>query len=130
MKPCAFPSRTSRGGFTLVEVLAALTLAALVLPVAMRGVSLALTCAGRAKRQAEAAVLAEAKLAELVVTEGWQAADLSGDFEDEAPDYAWRAEVNTWDTTTLRRLDVSVYRKLAGPTRAVTLTTLVQAEGE
>lgn len=130
MRPCVRPSRSSRRGFTLVEVLAALTLTALVLPVAMRGVSLALKCAGQAKRQAEAAVLAEAKLAELVVTGGWQGADLSGDFGDESPDYAWAAEVNPWDTAALQRLDVSVYRKLDGPTRAVKLTTLVRVEGE
>ena len=69
-------------GFTLVEALAALVLVAIVLPVAMRGVSLALTMASETTRRTEAMVLAEAKLAELLATGAWEDGDLDGDFTE------------------------------------------------
>jgi len=119
-----------RRAFTLVEVLAALTLAAIILPVAMQGVSLALAAADHAKRQVEAASLAEAKLAELVLTSSWQEADLSGDFGDEHPGYTWTAEVENWDESALQCLDVHVFWEARNTKRSVTLTTLVRAESE
>ena len=48
-----------QAAFTLVEVLATLALIAIVLPVAMNGISLATAAAGVAKQQMEAASLAE-----------------------------------------------------------------------
>src|SRR4051794_29563395 len=69
--------RVARGagrGFTLVEVLATIALIAIVLPVAMYGIQLCLQTSSAAKRQAEAATLAEGKLQELVAAEqGMQA---------------------------------------------------------
>src|SRR3954465_11642520 len=61
-------------GFTLVEVLATIALIAIVLPVAMYGIQLCLQTSSMAKRQAEAATLAEGKLQELVAeAQGMQA---------------------------------------------------------
>ena len=45
--------------FTLVEVLATLVLVAIILPVAMKGISLAAATAGDAKRKMEAAALVQ-----------------------------------------------------------------------
>jgi len=115
--------------FTLVEVLAALTLAAVILPVAMRGISLATAAAGNAKRQMEAASLAEAKLAELRVSGEWQGAELSGDCGTDWPDYRWAAGVAEWDGASLHQLSVRVEWTARSTTHAVTLTTLVRQEG-
>ena len=114
-----------RAAFTLVEVLATLVLAAIILPVAMRGISLATAAAGEARRQMEAASLAEAKLAELRVTGGWQGADLSGDCGPDSPEYRWTADVRDWEGTTIRQLAVRVEWTARETQRAVTLTTLV-----
>lgn len=118
--------------FTLVEVLAALVLVAIILPVAMRGISLATAAAGEARRQTEAGSLAEAKLNELLATGGWQGSDLAGDFRPDWPDYQWAAELLQWEgagsqtaTPSLRQLSVSVAWTSRGRPRAVTLTTLV-----
>ena len=118
--------------FTLVEVLAALVLVAIILPVAMRGISLATAAAGEARRQTEAGSLAEAKLNELLATGGWQSSDLAGDFRPDRPDYQWAAELLQWEgvgsqtaTPSLRQLSVSVAWTSRGRPRAVTLTTLV-----
>ena len=111
--------------FTLVEVLATLALVAIILPVAMEGISLATTMAGVAKQKMEAASLAETTLAELLATGAWQNGDLSGDFGPEQPQYHWIAEVRDWEGTTLRRMDVHVQWTARGRERSVTLTTLV-----
>jgi prepilin-type N-terminal cleavage/methylation domain-containing protein len=51
-----------REGFTLVEILATLTLAAIVLPPVVQGISLSLATSIRARQQAQAASLAQCKL--------------------------------------------------------------------
>ena len=119
----------SRVAFTLVEVLATLVLAAVILPVAMRGISLALTAAGESRHRMEAASLAQNKLADLIATGEWQSADLSGDFGEDRPGYRWQADVSDWDGTTLRQISVSVNWTSAGRERDVALTTLVYEGG-
>ncbi|MFH0965931.1 MAG: type II secretion system protein [Planctomycetota bacterium] len=119
-----------RTAFTLVEVLATLTLAAIILPVAMRGIALATSASGQAKRQMEAASLAEEKLAELVATGGWQGTDLSGDFGEDWPGYRWRADVSDWNGTGLEQVTVSVQWSRGGTQRSVALATLVYDEGQ
>ena len=123
------PMRCAIRGFTLVEVLATLVLVAVILPVAMRGVSLCLAVVGDARHKVEAATLAEAKLAELVATDGWQDADLSGDFGDDWPDYAWSADVTERDETAVRQLDLRVAWHARGADRSINLTTLVRVSG-
>jgi len=111
--------------FTLVEVLVTLALMAIILPVAMKGISLATTTAGLAKQRMEAASLAETKLAEILVTGAWQNGNLSGDFGPDWPQYRWVAEVRDWEAATLRRIDVRVQWTARGSERSVTLTTLL-----
>jgi general secretion pathway protein I len=132
--PPSFPRITRhasriRPGFTLVEVLAALLLVAIVLPVVMQGISLATGAASAAKRRTEAASLAQSKLAELVGTEGWSGRVLSGRFDtldgDDAGDYAWRADVTPWTEQYVRQIDVHVTWDGPGGERRVTLSTLV-----
>ena len=73
----------------------------------------------------EAASLAEAKLAELIVTGEWQSSGLSGDCGDAWPEYRWSAEVTESSETALHQLDVRVEWMARGHTRDVLLTTLV-----
>jgi len=117
--------RSRRAGFTLVEVLAALVLLATILPVAMRGISLATAAAGESRRQMEAASLAEAELADLLATDAWQGANLSGSFAPDWPDYQWTADVSNWEGTTVQQVTVRVEWTARGTQRAVSLTTLV-----
>lgn len=58
-------SRTHRRAFTLVEVLATIAFIAVVLPIAMHGVSLSVRAAGLAKRTAEATMIAQNRLDEM-----------------------------------------------------------------
>lgn len=117
-----------RGGFTLIEILATFVLVAIILPVAMKGISLATTMASVSKQRIEAATLAETKLAELLATKEWQNGDLSGDFGEDWPNYRWSAEVQECEEATLRQLDVRVEWEDRGMERYVQLTTLVYVE--
>jgi len=114
-----------RGGFTLVEILATLVLVAIILPVAMSGISLALGVADQSRRQTEAASLAQTKMAEIIAAQQWQTASLAGDFAPDWPEYRWAAQVSDWQGTTVRQLDVEVLWNHGGTDQGVTLSTLV-----
>ena len=111
--------------FTIVEVLATLSLASIILPVAVRGVLLCLAAAGYARQQAQAASLAQSKLAEIVTAGDLNDAEISGDFGEEAPGYAWNAQVSEWEDSRLVQLDVSVTWARRGQQHHVSLNTLV-----
>jgi general secretion pathway protein I len=121
------PRGTARG-FTLVEVLTAAVLMAIIMPVAMHGISVAASVADAAKHKAEASVLAQSKLAELQVTRDWQTGNLSGTFGEDHPEYRWSAEMAAWDVSTLQQLSVHVIWTAGGQEHTVTLTTLVDTE--
>ena len=113
-----------REAFTIIEVLATLTLVAIVLPAVIEGISLCQATAGHAKDQTEAAWLAQSKLAELVAS-GDLRSSLAEDFGPDWPEYRWEAEVNDWEDPRLTQLDVSVIWTRRGRQRSMTLTTLV-----
>jgi len=124
--PGAPPRATRRRpAFTLIEILATLLLVAIILPVAVSGISLALNVAGASKRQTEAAALAQAKLAEIVAYEQWHTATLAGDFSPDQPQYRWAAQVTDWQGTRVQQLDVQVLWNDRGQDHRVTLSTLV-----
>jgi prepilin-type N-terminal cleavage/methylation domain-containing protein len=83
--------------FTLVEVLATLVMLAIILPIAMRGVSMAMAAASNARRTAEATSLAEAKLNMLIADGTWASGSLSGDFSPDQPEYQWACLTQTRD---------------------------------
>ena len=76
-------------GFTLVEILATLLLLGIVMPVAMRGMSIALASADSARHTAEASTLAETKLNDLLTQGVSSASGLTGDFSPDHPEYQW-----------------------------------------
>ena len=123
----------ARRGFTLIEVLAALLLMEVVLPVVMNGVSISTRAAGVARHRDEASGLARAKLSELVVTGLWQNGNLAGDFSPDWPDYRWEASiqgqvnssVGSSTQVTLQQLDLRVIWSSRSSEDSLTLSTLV-----
>ncbi|HYO09332.1 MAG TPA: type II secretion system protein [Tepidisphaeraceae bacterium] len=113
----------ARRGFTLVEVLATLVLMGIVLPVAMRGLSLALAAASVAKHTTEAAALAQTKLNELTTTSATGSLNATGDFAPEHPDYTWTA-TSTQRDYGLTQLDVRVAWPERDGQRTVDVSTL------
>ena len=128
--PPTLPGRLgARAGFTLVEVLASLLLVAIIVPVAMKGVSLAVGLASSAKQQREATTLAATKLAELTATGSWQQGNATGDFAPDWPGYYWDAVVSDWEDSEDSSVCVVAVRvrwTARAAERSVTLTTLVR----
>jgi len=81
-------------GFTLIEVLATMVLLAIVIPVVMRGVTVSLAAADKAKHISTAASLAESKLNDLLTqsltTGSGGGSTMSGNFAPDHPDYQWK----------------------------------------
>ena len=117
------------GGFTLVEVLAAMLLIGIVMPIVMQGISASTRAGSVARRRTDAATLAASKLAELTVTNQWDGGTLSGDFGTDFPGFTWAATVTAWAGDTsgigLQQLDVKVSWPDAGRQSSVTVTGLV-----
>jgi len=126
-------------GFTLVEVLAAMVLLAIVLPVAMHAISIAARAASISKHRTIAAQLASSKLQEIVATGQWETgSNLSGDFSlegTEYQEYTWMAQLQPWtqrgvsqqdlQPQTLSELDLKVMWKGRGRDESLTVSTLV-----
>jgi len=124
------PKSDRSPAFTLVEVLATLVLIAIVVPVAMQGVTLATRMASHSRKQIQASCLAKSKLSELVVSDDWQNAARSGTFGKDWPDYEWTLESSNCKVESVYELEVRV--SWAGPVsvenRSVMMSTLIYAE--
>lgn len=81
-----------RSGITLLEVLAALVVVAVALPIIMQGISLCVRAARSSASHFEASNLAASKIEELTaMTARGQSGPLTGDFGTIWPDYRWTA---------------------------------------
>jgi general secretion pathway protein I len=120
--------RRGRSGFTLIEVLAAVMLIAIVLPAIMEGISLATTAASTARRRTDAAALAQSQLNTLLSSQQWQSGQMAGTFAPDWPDYQWQATVVNWpgDTTGLgiQEIDMEVFWTARSQRQSVIVSTL------
>ena len=113
-----------RRGFTLIEVLATMTLLAIVLPVAMRGVSIALFAADSARHRSEAASIGEAKLNTLISTGEWSVSGASGDFGSDWPGYQWNLQTAQCDFN-VTEIVLTVTWTERGQQRSLPVATMV-----
>jgi len=123
MSRTARPRR--RSGFTIVELMASMVVVAIVLPSIVQGTILCMDLSVNSRMQAQAASLAQAKLAELASTLSLDQAMQSGNFGTQWPQYEWMATVQSWEDSRLVELDVSVLWVLHDREHAVTVSTLV-----
>ncbi len=122
-----FPAerRLSLHGFTFAEILAAMLFVAIVLPVAVRGITLANRVGVLAERKQVAAQLADNLLTEFIVTEEWRNSNDRGDFEPDWPQYSWTFNDAAWDEDTMRLLTVEVFFEVQGRQHSVRISALV-----
>ncbi|MEI7766433.1 MAG: prepilin-type N-terminal cleavage/methylation domain-containing protein [Phycisphaerae bacterium] len=84
-------------GVTLIEVLVAMLVLSIVLPVAMHGMSLITNAASLARQRTQATTLAQSKLNELMITGGWRNGAQSGTFAEPWQEYQWRMASESWE---------------------------------
>jgi prepilin-type N-terminal cleavage/methylation domain-containing protein len=125
VRPTFRPARAARCGFTIVELLATLMLVGIVLPAVVHGVLLCLDTAAFATQQAEAAALAQSKMAELIATGQYYESEMEGDFGEDRPEYRWSALVGEWEDSRLSELAVFVAWTRRGREHVVVLSTLI-----
>src|ERR1044072_4588176 len=89
-------STSRQGAFTLVEILAALLMMAIIIPVAMEGMSIATRAGIMGQRKAAAMRVAERVLHELLVEGETSRASSGGTTVDGSPTYPWTMRSETW----------------------------------
>jgi type II secretion system protein I len=124
------PRASQRKGFTLIEVLVAIVLVAVVLPVALAGVGSALRGAELVRRHDVALRVAESRLAMLVADGSWEGSVTSGSCDaeldgEDAIGYQWQLAVSNWRDPSVHVLRLQVGRGRADADGSVTVETLV-----
>ena len=76
-------------GFTLLEIMVALSIIAIALTVLLTSQSQSLSLAREAKFDTIASLLAQSKVAEIEAGSGNELQEDTGDFGDDFPDYSW-----------------------------------------
>ena len=121
-----------RGGFTLIEALAAIMVMIIVLPVLLRGFGIAGAIATHARQRADATALAQSKLDEIIATQSWQTGMPSGDEKVGVYTYHYAPTLTDWDSgeVGVQVLTMTVIWDV-GPneTRKVELNTLLWQPG-
>lgn len=113
-------------GFTLIEVLAALLLMAIVIPVAMQATSIASRAGMMGQRKAAAMRIADRMLNELIVTgEAKQSASSSGTVAEGDASYSWNLQSANWSEDAMTQLTVTVSFTVQGATHTVSASTLI-----
>jgi len=117
-----------RVGFTLIEVISALLILAIVIPAIMEGITVADRAADASRHRTEASGLAQTQLATILSTESWQTGSQSGDFSPDWPAYSWKSDVAAWSGDTegvgLDQIDLTVTWTERGKPASLKLTTL------
>src|SRR2546425_4922621 len=117
--------------FTLAEVLAAMVFMAILIPVALEGLSIASRAGEVAARKSEAALVAERILNESVVTTNWNTTVQNGTVRQGIRDFRWTLRNEPWDKdprqTVMRLLSVEVVFAAQGRDYSVRMSTLVDS---
>jgi prepilin-type N-terminal cleavage/methylation domain-containing protein len=115
-------------GFTLAEVLAALLLLAIVIPVALQGLRMASTAGEVGQRKMIAARIGNKVLNELKVTQQLQNTGQTGVVQDHGISYRWTVKNQSWTEDTLSQMilaTLTVSYSASGKKYEVHLSTLV-----
>ena len=108
-----------------MEVLATMVLIGLILPVAMKGISIATALTSDTLRKQQAVALAESRLDEILLEQDWKNGAQAGTFEPDFPDYAWTLDTVTRPEPGLTEVDLTVTWSHRGHQKNIDLATLV-----
>lgn len=115
----------TRAGFTLAEVLAALAFMAIVIPVAVQGISVASRAGQVAARKADAARIGDRVLNELEVTGQLLGGVQNGVIREGEREFRWSMQTQSWLEGNLNQVTVSVAFEVQGQAYDLRLATLI-----
>ena len=125
------PRTSTLSAFTLAEVLAALVFMAILIPVALEGLSIASRAGLVAARKSEAALVAERILNESILTTNWNSSVQNGSVRQGYRDFRYTLRNDPWDLdpnqTAMRLLSVEVTFDAQGQDHSVRMSTLVDS---
>jgi type II secretory pathway pseudopilin PulG len=108
-------------------VLAALLLMAIVIPVAMQGMSIASRAGLLGQRKAAAMRVAERMLNELIVTGEMNQTSSSGSVVDGDTSYPWTMQSEPWSEDSMTQVTVRVTFSIQGNSYDISASTLFDA---
>jgi len=114
-----------RRGFTLVEILASLLMMAIVIPVAMEGMSIAARAGMLGQRKAAAMRVAERVLNELLVEGQTQQNSATGTTTEGDTAYPWTMRIENWSEDAMQQMTIAVTFTVQGNNYEVSVTTLL-----
>ncbi len=114
-----------RRAFTLVEVLAALLLMAIIIPVATEGMAVASRAGVTGQRKSTAMRIAESVLNELIVQGEAQQGTASGNRVEGEINYPWTMKSETWSEDAMLHMTVTVTFTVQGSNYDVSASTLI-----
>ncbi len=131
-KPCETRlqgfAKGSQRGFTFAEVLAAMLILAILLPVVARGLLIGNRAALAAERKRVAVSLGNSLLTEMTLVNALGNAAESGSFEPEYPTYRWQLFREPWFDANVDQWTMVVTYAIQGQPTSITLTTLVDPD--
>jgi hypothetical protein len=111
--------------------MAAMVFMAILIPVALEGLSIASRAGEVAVRKSEASLVAERILNEMVATTNWNRSSQSGTVRQGTRDFRWSLRNDAWNQdsslTTMRLLSVEVVFAAQGRDYTVRMNTLVDS---
>jgi len=117
-------TRKNARGFTLIEMMIALTILALVVAAVSHSLSQSLAMAHRIKKETTLSLLAQSKMAEIEAAKEISSSD-RGNFSGNFSQYAWQVIVRESGIPTLKKVEVTVKNTLAEKSESFHLTSLL-----
>jgi type II secretory pathway pseudopilin PulG len=128
-KPCHLsPVTCHSSAYTLIEVLAALLLLAIVIPVALEALDTASLAGNVAALKGQAARVADDVLNQSIITTNWNFGTQTGTMNDGGRVFNWKLNSQSWPVdSAMEMLTAQVQFSVQGRDYSVQLSTLVNA---
>lgn len=123
------PSGSVRGGFTLLEVLVAMTILATSLVVLLQNVSTSIWLSNISRDMTVAAMIAQDKMTELELEDTYSFGTSDGDFEDKYPGFWWSVSVSESMFPNTAQIDLGIFWGNPEDPERIILTSFIPSEG-
>lgn len=101
-----------KAGFTLLEVMVAMSILAMALVAVFHMQSQSISMAGEARFLTTASLLAQRKMAEIEADKSTDNKSQEGDFAPDYPAYGWTIQVTDTQIAKLKKIEVSIFHKV------------------